>query len=31
MLPIIDMIMFILFMGFAIGLTAIVIIDIIMR
>lgn len=31
MLPIIDMIMFILFMGFAIGLTAIVIIDILMR
>lgn len=31
MLPIIDIIMFILFMGFAIGLTAIVIIDILMR
>ena len=31
MLPIIDMIMFILFMGFAIGLTTIIIIDILMR
>lgn len=31
MLPVLDIIMFILFMGFAIGLTAIVIIDILMR
>lgn len=31
MLPVIDIIMFILFMGFAIGLTASIIIDILMR
>lgn len=31
MLPVIDIIVFILFMGFAIGLTALIIIEILMR